>query len=72
MAVEELNEKDRRKLTQIEIHALADRMLARAVSALFETQPALRHDMVLSVPLLRMVATTWPDGVEVMVWRVEG
>ena len=53
-----------------EIDALGDRMLARAVSSMFEAQPRVRSDMLLCVGCLREFARDASmDGVEVRVWR---
>ena len=59
-----------RKLKPGEIDALGDRMLARAVSCLFDAQPHLKRDMLLSVGCLRELARDCPmEGLEVRVWR---
>ena len=61
---------DIRKLEPNEIDALADRMLARAVSCLFDVQPNLKSDMLLCVGCLRELARECPlFGIEVRVWR---
>jgi len=58
------------KLKPTEIDALGDRMLARAISTLFEAQPRVRSDMFLCVGCLRELAREAPmDGLEVRVWR---
>jgi hypothetical protein len=58
-----------RKLTQGEVDSLADRMLARALSVLFDVRPEVKSDMLLASGCLRLVARTFPDGVEIQVWR---
>jgi len=61
---------DIRKLKPSEIDALGDRMLARAVSCLFDAQPNLKSDMLLAVGCLRELARDCPmEGLEVRVWR---
>ena len=57
-----------RQLTQREIEYLADRWLARGVSALFDAH-YMKADALLASALLRQVARDHPDGVTVDVWK---
>jgi hypothetical protein len=60
-----------RKLSQHEIDALADRMFNRAISCLFDVQPNLKSDILLTVACLRvLVRDVSDDGLTVRVWRV--
>jgi hypothetical protein len=59
---------DVRKISDAEIDSLADRLLARAVSCLFDAQPNLKSDMLLAVGCLRELARINAE-VEVRVWR---
>ncbi len=68
MAENEPTNHQTRKLSQTELDALADRMLARAASAMFDVQPNLRSDMLLAAAVLRLVARSNPTGVSVAVW----
>jgi len=69
MAIDDLNAlPEAVKVTSAEIDALADRMLARAASKLFEAQPNLRSDMLLAVGCLRELARD-NSQLEVRVWR---
>jgi hypothetical protein len=62
---------DIRKLSQHEIDALADRMFNRAISCLFDVQPNLKSDILLTVACLRVLVRDVPgDGITVRVWRV--
>jgi hypothetical protein len=59
-----------RKLSQHEIDALADRMFNRAISCLFDVQPGLKSDILLTVACLRvLVRDVADDGLTVRVWR---
>jgi hypothetical protein len=70
MATEDHTENhETRKLSAGEVDHLADRMLSRAVSVLFDVRPELRSDMLLASGCLRFLARTSPDGVTVDVWR---
>jgi hypothetical protein len=55
-------------LTQPELIALGDRMLARAISTLSDLPREMRSDMLLCVGCLRLLAQGNPDGVEIYVW----
>jgi hypothetical protein len=57
-----------RHLSQPELIALGDRMLARAISTLFDLRPEIRSDMLLCVGCLRLAQTN-RDGVDVYVWQ---
>ena len=60
-----------RKLSQHEIDALADRMFNRAISCLFDVQPNLKSDILLTVACLRILVRDVPDdGLTVRVWRL--
>jgi hypothetical protein len=62
---------DIRKLSQHEIDALADRMFNRAISCLFDVQPNLKSDILLTVACLRVLVRDVPDdGLTVRVWRL--
>jgi hypothetical protein len=63
------NNHETRKLTAREVSALADRLLSRALSMLFDAQPHLKADMLLASACLRVLASAYPNGVEVDVWR---
>jgi hypothetical protein len=69
MATDESNRNHQpRHLSQPELIAPGDRMLARAISTLFDLRPELRSDMLLCVGCLRLLAQTNRDGVEIHVW----
>jgi hypothetical protein len=57
-----------RKMTAREVTYLADRCLARGVSALFDAH-YLQKDFLLISALLRQLASDHPDGVSVDVWK---
>jgi hypothetical protein len=59
---------DIRKLTAREVTHLADRCLARGVSALFDAH-YLQRDFLLISALLRQIASDHPDGLTVEVWK---
>jgi hypothetical protein len=56
------------KISSAEVDALADRMLARALSVLFDDRPNLRGDMLLCVGCLRELARDNSE-MTVRVWR---
>lgn len=60
---------DARKLTAREVEHLADRCLARGVSALFDAH-YLQRDFLLISALLRVVAREHPQGLDIEVWRL--
>jgi hypothetical protein len=71
MANEDHNENHvSRRLTAREVNYLADRMLARGVSAFFEANRQIKADMLVCSACLRVLASEHPDGVEVDVWRL--
>ena len=57
-----------RKLTGKEITYLADRCMARGVSALFDAH-YLQGGFLLISALLRQLVSDHPDGITVDVWR---
>jgi len=57
-----------RNLTQREITGVADRCLARGISALFDPT-YLKKDFLLISALLRQLASDHPDGVQIDVWK---
>ena len=61
---------ERRRLTSREMTSLADRLLSRALSLLFEDYASIKGDMVLASACLRVLASDRPDGIEVDVWRL--
>jgi hypothetical protein len=71
MAEDEHNEHhDRRRLTAREINSLADRTLSRALSTLLNMPTTIRSDMLLCVGCLRVLASLFPAGVEIDVWKL--
>lgn len=57
-------------LSQVMIDGLADRLLARAVSSLFDSSPQVRSDMLLASACVRFLArSSTSDGVDVEVWE---
>jgi predicted kinase len=67
-AVTENNTHEARALTAREIEALADRCLARGISALFDAYHLQADFLVLSA-LLRVLARQNRDGVECEIWK---
>jgi hypothetical protein len=61
---------DRRRLTAREINSLADRTLSRALSTLLDMPTTIRSDMLLCVGCLRVLASLFPAGVEIDVWKL--
>lgn len=55
-------------LTAREVEALADRCLARGISALFDAH-ALQADFLLISALLRVIAREHRDGLDIEVWK---
>jgi hypothetical protein len=55
-------------LSQVLLDALADRLLARAVSNFFEASPHVRSDMLLASACVRHLARSNADGIDVEVW----
>jgi hypothetical protein len=58
-----------RRITAREINYLADRCLARGVSAFFEANRSIKADMLVCSACLRVFASEHLDSVEIDVWR---
>jgi hypothetical protein len=57
-----------RHMAQPELIRLGDRMLARAISTLFDLRPERRPDMLLCVGCLRIQAQENPEGVTITIY----
>ena len=63
-----INTHSARTISSKEITYLADRCLARGVSALFDAH-YLQKDFLLLSALLRQLASDHPEGITVDVWK---